>query len=309
MSSWQASSRGAERHMGSEGSSCRVPGFRLPIANADDYAATKYPKIAMVSASMLRFSFFAVFPLLVHAQHNQQTPLFDHHPELIIPLKLSSARTYTFESALDGTKQLSSKAIGEIESYREINSHPQSVLINVPLDPTEVGTMVLDSSAANSVRVKHWMDTPVPGENVLLVYTGVRKGGMISMDAYATHLALETPYISLPSELYDVLVQATNPTSRQHGASYDNIVDCSHLERFPDLVLGLQPEADEGEDDEDIEIRELVIAPKQYVLEVEGGECVLLAQRGRAEVVLGWAAVRGRDIVLDWAGERTGFGW
>lgn len=222
-------------------------------------------------------------------------------------VQLSGARTYTFDSAIDGIKPLSLKAVAEIESYREINSRPQSALINIPLDTTETGTIVLDSPTSYNAHVQHWIDTPNPGEDVPIVYAGIRKGGMISMDAYATRLALETPYISLPSEIYDVLVLATDPTSRQHGEDYDDTVDCSHLERFPDLVLGLQPEASEADDDENIEVEELVITPKQYILRTEG-ECVLLARRGRAEVVLGWAAVRGRTAVLNWTSERTGFG-
>ena len=134
---------------------------------------------------------------------------------------------------------------------------------------------------------------------------------MVSMDAYVMRLSLETPYISLPDEIYDILVQATNPTTHQHGSGYDNVVDCSALERFPDLVLGLASETEE-EDDEEAEDNEIVITPKQYVLQTEEGHCILLAQRayqrGREEVVLGWAAIRGSNVVLDMVNERTGFG-
>lgn len=236
--------------------------------------------------------------------------------------KLSDDRTYTFESALDGPRPLSSKAFAEIESYRDINSHPQSALINIPYDHTQTGSLVLDSTVPNDALVQQdieWTDTLIPGEDILLNHIGIRKGAMISMDAYRTRLALETPYISLPNEMYDVLIQATNPTPHQHGTGYDDVVDCSLLERFPDVVLGLQPEMDDmddleemdemdnEDDDEDIVISELVITPKQYVMETEKGRCVLLVQRARAEVVLGWAAVRGTTVVLDWVNGRTGF--
>jgi len=73
-------------------------------------------------------------------------------------------------------------------------------------------------------------------------------------------------------------------------------------------VLGLQPETDDEEDSEDVVDSELVITPKQYILETEDRQCVLLVQQGRAEVVLGWAAVRGRGVVLDKLNGRTGFG-
>jgi hypothetical protein len=226
-------------------------------------------------------------------------------------IQLSDERTFSFEA---GTKQLSLKAIQEIESYRELESHPQIVSVNIPLDPTQSGTLVIGSVASITGRLQQWIEwsnTRSPGENVPITHIGIRKGAMVSMDAYATRLALETPYISLPAEIYDILVQATNPTPQQHGSGYDDVVDCSALERFPDLVLGLEPEAEE-EDDDEAKDNEIVITPKQYILQTEEGHCILLAQRtyqrDREEVVLGWAAIRGRNIVLDRVNERTGFG-
>ncbi|KAF1928297.1 uncharacterized protein M421DRAFT_420848 [Didymella exigua CBS 183.55] len=263
---------------------------------------------------MLNFFFLAAAPLLSSAQQIQQ-PLKEHRPELVIPLKLNDKRTYTFESALDGTRLLSSKAVADIESYHEINSHPQTVLVNIPLDDSRPGSMILGTVESNNARIHQditWTDTLTPGEHMPITHVAIRKGAMVSKDAYYTRLALETPYISLPGEIYDILVQATNPTPHEHGDGSDNVVDCSALDRYPDLVLGLEPETEEEEDDEEAEDREIVITPKQYVLETGEGRCILLAQRayqrGREEVVLGWAAVRGRDLVLDWVNERTGFG-
>lgn len=226
-------------------------------------------------------------------------------------------RTYTFASTLDGTKPLSLKAIEETESFREINSRPQNVVINIPTDHAHAGSIVFGSGLTDNIRVHQeieWIDTLIPGENVPINHVGIRKGAMVSMDAYATRLALDTPYIALPAEIYDILIQATNPTPHQHDAGYDDVVDCNRLDEYPDLVLGLEPETDEEEEEDDDEIldRELIITPKQYVLKTEEGKCILLAQkayqRGREEVVLGWAAVRGRSVVLDWVNERTGFG-
>ncbi|KAF2626668.1 hypothetical protein BU25DRAFT_411642 [Macroventuria anomochaeta] len=269
----------------------------------------------MISANLLSFFCLAGIPLLSQAQQNQQAPLKEHQPELVIPLTLSDERTYSLKSALAGARQLSLKAIEKIESYGEINSHPQTVSINIPLNPAQSGTIALGPVASNTLRVQQelkWVETRTPGENVPITLIGIRKGAMVSMDAYTARLALETPYISLPREIYDILIQATNPTPYQHGKGYDDVVDCGALERYPDLVLGLEPETDEEKDDEDIVDREIVITPKQYVLKTEEGQCILLAQRvyqlGREEVVLGWAAVRGRDVVLDWVNKRTGFG-
>ena len=230
--------------------------------------------------------------------------------------ELSDRRTYTFESALDGVKLLSSKAIADIESYHEISSHPQTALINVPPDASKPGSITLGTVKSTSARLQQdldWIDTLTPGEQIPITHIGIRKGAMVSKDAYSTRLALETPYISLPGEIYDILIQATNPTPHQHGDGYDDVVDCNALDRYPDLVLGFKAEIEEGGDDEEeTEEKELMITPKQYILETKEGRCILLTQRayqrGREDVVLGWAAVRGRDLVLDWINERTGFG-
>lgn len=175
--------------------------------------------------------------------------------------------------------------------------------------------MILGTVESTNARLQKkfdWIDTLIPGEHMPITHVGIRKGAMVSKDAYSTRLALETPYISLPGEIYDILVQTTNPTPHQHDDGYDDVVDCSALDRYPDLVLGLEPEIEEEWDDDETKDRELVITPRQYVLETEEGRCILLArrayQRGREEVVLGWAAVRGRDLVLDWINERIGFG-
>lgn len=179
------------------------------------------------------------------------------------------------------------------------------------MDTTQPGTLRLDlktSSSAHSHESTDWVDTLVPGEDVPITHVGIRKGAMVSMDAYRTSLALDTPYISLPNEIYDILIQATSPAPHQHSTGYDDVVDCSLMGRFPDLVLGLQADFDDDdEDDEDVEIQEIVITPEQYILRTDEGQCVLLVQQDRAKIVLGWAAVRGRDVVLDWVNKRTGF--
>lgn len=196
-----------------------------------------------------------------------------------------------------------------------IGLRPQTVTINIPLDPSQTGTVAIDTklSDVDPFPGLEWIESCVPGTNMPTTHVGVRKGGMVTKDTYTARLALDTPYISLPNEIYDILIQATSPTPWQSDAGYDDVVDCDALHRFPDLVLGLEPETDEEEDDiEFLEEREIVITPKQYIIETEKGKCVLLAQRvyqkGHEEVVLGWAAVRGRHLVLDWVNERTAFG-
>lgn len=221
---------------------------------------------------------------------------------------MSKEKTYTFESSLDGTRILSSTTLQDIQSYGDIISLPQNAVITIPLEPTLPGVIMLNSLLQQETK---WMYTAVPGENIGITHVGIRRGGMVSMDAHATRLALDTPYIALPGEMYDVLVQATKPVPHQHSTGYDDVVDCSRMEIFPDIVLGLEPETDEEEEDDDTIRGEIVITPDQYVLETEEGQCILLAKRAyhqsREEVVLGWAAVRGRSVVLDWVNERTGF--
>jgi hypothetical protein len=99
-------------------------------------------------------------------------------------------------------------------------------------------------------------------------------------------------------------------------------VDCGALNIFPDLVFGFQQEScgdeDEEEMDEDNDEEEdgveLVITPQQYVLQTTEGKCMLLARNAdsyeddRGTIRLGWAAVRGREVVLDRRGGRVGFG-
>lgn len=115
-------------------------------------------------------------------------------------------------------------------------------------------------------------------------------------------LVLDSPYISLPKEIFNILLQATETSS---GRNY--VVDCDLISRFPDIVFGLD-ESEEGDGDEDAEydVQEFVATPKQYVLETEG-RCMLLARNAESgRIALGWAAFRGRKTVLDIGRESLG---
>ena len=159
----------------------------------------------------------------------------------------------------------------------------------------------------------NWIDTQTPGDDIPVSHVGVRKGGAISEEIYTVRLALETPYISIPSDIYDILALSTNPAVDPNSNELDNLVDCSEMGRFPNLFVGLDPEEEETPRDENVEIedREIVITPSQYIMETEPGRCVLLVkrtyQKDSEEAVLGWAAIRGKHVVLDWVNERTGF--
>jgi hypothetical protein len=201
-------------------------------------------------------------------------------------------------------------------SYGATDFHPHAISIYIPLDPKFPGTMSLIPTTPESFQYTssqlNWIDTKTPGDDMPISHVGIRKGGSISAEAYDVRLALETPYISIPSDIYDVLVLATNPKPEQSSFGYDDVVDCNNIGRFPDLFIGLDPEEETpSEESAEVEDREIVITPSQYIMESEPGRCVLLAKRAyyrdSEEVVLGWAAIRGRHVVLDWINERTGF--
>jgi hypothetical protein len=155
------------------------------------------------------------------------------------------------------------------------------------------------------------------GSKIPLLDVGVRKGGIIIMDTEAARMDLGTPYVHLPKGVWDVLALATNP---EEDSEENLIVDCEAKGRFPDLVFGLagerQGDGDEYENGQAGELEhvdELIVRPEQYILRTEEGRCVLLVRSLESscedgEIVLGWAAIRGRNFVLDWTRERIGFG-
>lgn len=133
---------------------------------------------------------------------------------------------------------------------------------------------------------------------------------MITTEAESARLNLNTPFIHVPKGIWDILVLATKPEeSGRHGEELT--VGCEEKDIFPDLVFGLDGEREVREGEEEEEVDELIVTPAQYVLQTEEGRCVLLARSAESShdggVVLGWAAVRGRSLVLDWPGRRIGF--
>jgi saccharopepsin len=201
-------------------------------------------------------------------------------------------------------------------SYGETDFRPHAISIHIPLDPTVDGTMSLipiTPELFQSTSQLNWIDTQTPGDDMPVSHIGVRKGGAISEEIYTVRLALETPYISIPSDIYDIVALATNPVVDPDSNGLDNLVDCSEMGRFPDLFVGLDPEKEPNmfEENTEVDDREIVITPSQYIMETKPGRCVLLVkknpQQDSEEAVLGWAAIRGKHVVLDWVNERTGF--
>jgi saccharopepsin len=149
------------------------------------------------------------------------------------------------------------------------------------------------------------------GSHIPLLDIGIRKGGMIAMDAESVRLDLGSAYTHVPLGVWDVLVLASQPQETGEG---DLFVECEEIDTFPDLVFGLDSERVHCHDDdeEEKEVDELVVRPEQYVMQTEEGMCVLLVRNAEhcddGRIVLGWAAMRGRDLVLNWDEGRVGFG-
>lgn len=150
------------------------------------------------------------------------------------------------------------------------------------------------ASAAVAAGVRWY---PIDGKRaggIALQGMGVRREGMVSMAVESARLDLGTPFVVLPGQMWEVLALATRP----HTEGLHLRVDCERRGVFPDLVF------DDGEG-------EIVVTPWQYVLEVVQGRCLLLAremgEKGQGvDTVLGWAAVRGRVIIVDVVEKRMG---
>lgn len=162
--------------------------------------------------------------------------------------------------------------------------------------------MLTLEGAASAVKHRDdvaWIDFDgSQAEHIPLSSVGVRKGGMVAQPVRSAHLDLDTPYITVPNAMYDVILLASKPWWDRNLQSDKLYVDCKSLDTFPDLVFGLENGVDE-----------IAVTPRQYFLRQEK-ECVLMVRGTRDSdvgIVLGWAAIRGREIVLDWVAGKMGF--
>jgi hypothetical protein len=173
-----------------------------------------------------------------------------------------------------------------------------TLIIDIPLDTTNPGSITLSHNASTLLDGVSWLPS---ASHIELDNVGIRKGGMITMPATSAMLSLGTPFISLPDGLFYILLQAANTSPEQKF-----VVNCEAVLILPDLVFGLLADEDE---DEDLEAEEFIVTPQQYVMADEDGKCVLLARSaGEGPIEMGWAAIRGRQSVLNLAAGRMGFG-
>ncbi|OAL46906.1 hypothetical protein IQ07DRAFT_602972 [Pyrenochaeta sp. DS3sAY3a] len=266
---------------------------------------------------MLKYLFFSAGPFCAHALYFQeaQQPLLNAAPR--IPLQMDENRQWAFRTDQNSDKVFPLQTLQDASRHRSSHLAHHTVSIHIPLDqshPASIEFTMHPTNAQDPLSAFSdtlWVKSKHLGRGIRILEAGIRKGGMVSMPAFTAQLALDTPFIFIPTELYNIVLQATaaSPSLLPYGDMY---VDCPSLPRFPDIVLGLEPDAEEAGSDASGGVDEIVVTPEQYIMEVESGKCVLLVREMERRkvsegIVLGWAALRGSEVVLDWERERLGF--
>ncbi|KAF2852086.1 hypothetical protein T440DRAFT_478082 [Plenodomus tracheiphilus IPT5] len=270
--------------------------------------------------------------LALATPHNdaQQKPIQNSQPDVIHTLKLDTTLHYTIQPP---TPNPASRippihTMQDLQIYTTLNQ--QTATLALPTHANETGTLTFSPNPpflsqnpfppSSSLLEKdniHWIHIPTPqtyASRIPLHTLSVRRGGAISMAVDTARLDVGSAFIEVPGGIWDVVVLATGVSGDGLGEGQVE-VDCGRRGVFPDLVSGIrgedEMEGDEGEDGEG----ELVVTPWQYVLEREG-RCELLVRKaegsgdgdedGDVVVGLGWAALRGRRLVIDAVGRRMG---
>jgi len=213
--------------------------------------------------------------------------------------QLDENMQYSFPSTSGKSDVVALDSLQEV-AHLEATTPFSFITINVPLDLKTSGSVIFShnaSSESDLLEDKVWLRTSVLAATIPLDHIGIRKGGMVAMLTNSAWFSLDTPYMSLPGSIFNVLLQAANTSSEQ-----DFVLDCDTVSILPDLVFGLNPDHSWT-----VAGDEIVVTPEQYVMEIEAGKCVLLVRRRRGVQKLGWAALRGREFVMDLAGQRMGF--
>ncbi|KAF1830525.1 hypothetical protein BDW02DRAFT_533909, partial [Decorospora gaudefroyi] len=217
----------------------------------------------------------ASLPFLAQATYldpllRQQKPLSQPTSDRVVELTLDADLHYHIPTNSDIYPPLPLQDLqkGALGTDHEI------VTINIPLNASMPGSATLSKATKKDWRPQStsqitWIESPnTPADaQIPLLDISIRKGGMISTEADSATLDLSTPFLHVPTSIWDILVLATQP--RSETASDELVVDCAKRRIFPDLVFGMDGER--GED-------ELVVRPEQYVLRTEDGACKLLVR-------------------------------
>lgn len=182
----------------------------------------------------------------------------------------------------------------------------------MPADTEAKGPLVLEPEPG--WKLFHHMDTSIdiiwtatkqPGRNVNVTSIHVERGVKLSSNTAPVNIALHTPYIHLPHDVYAFLTDIVKPKQFDMGRGMESvdIVNCNATATYPNINLNL----DGG-------MQQLLIKPSQYVLKVSqslGGpfteKCIFLVKGETGALEIGYAALRGRTVWFDWANARTGF--
>ncbi|KAF2106588.1 hypothetical protein BDV96DRAFT_654589 [Lophiotrema nucula] len=167
-----------------------------------------------------------------------------------------------------------------------------------------------------------WFRTPSPGTGLSISKISLvgRLGNdrveiyNVKLNAFTASLRLESPYLYLPTCIYDFLIaktmanQAFDATNDPMNDEVRDIVACDEIGRFPEIVFEFE--------DEDGKEKKSVINAEDYVMKKQDG-CVLMVKesegyggrggsRGKRDISLGWPIANGGGFVLDFANGRTG---
>jgi saccharopepsin len=214
-------------------------------------------------------------------------------------MQLDSKLRYSFQNISNHHSRVALETIQHMTSAQLADSH-DTVIINIPLNPAIPGSVVFSHNRLLDISTVEltWLPTSIQATHIQLDHIGIRRGGMVSMPAWCAWLSLDTPYVFVPDKIFEVLLQATKPFPNQNPEG-EMVVDCDSMRIFPNIVFGL-----DGEDGE-----EIIVKPEQYIMEIEERKCVLLARSRRNGMMkMGWAAIRGREFVVDRSRVRMGFG-
>ncbi|CAI6298858.1 unnamed protein product [Periconia digitata] len=216
----------------------------------------------------------------------------------------------------DISNRLTPKPPPDIATYKKKKKpktkvKPVSLMLTIPLGTEEEGPLIVEPDPAwklfhdwdMSVKID-WTESKPPGRALNITSIGVRQGSTSSSKTSRVNINLGTPYINLPADMYDLVALTANPQRTDMGRNMKPVetVECTALAQLPDIVLDFGGAF------------ELIVKPEQYVMKVSDamggpfkGKCVLLVARG-GDISIGYAALRGKSLWLDWANLRTGFG-
>ncbi|KAF1998185.1 hypothetical protein P154DRAFT_564932 [Amniculicola lignicola CBS 123094] len=245
-------------------------------------------------------STFQIVPAPDYTAYLTSTDL-EHKSLLRVQLLQEMSKDWLY-STLEG------EPVAEITYAEKMCKHHQTAgTIKLGTPFAEIDSLASENKGGEMM----FFDTARPGMDMEVA--GVEIDGKMEGQTEETRLTarldLTNPYTVLPTEAFERLLLATHAEEISTGvdSESEHVVDCSRMKMYPQVAVRFDGE------------KELVLEPKQYVLEVKNtagwngmdGKCVLAVKgmedgHKQGDVVVGWAGLRGRKVVLDWRKGRTG---